>query len=194
MDEKVIRIDDYEPTKKPVHESKPVKKEGGAKSGSLFPILLFLVVLGVMSGGYVLMTQQGDATVKKIDALKKEVADMGASAKGFDGQIKDLDAQTKGYSERIVKLEDRVNTGDAERKDISAKVADLMGSVEQLKKSKEAALPATVVPVPAAAAPPAQTEAVSPVPPAVTAETTPPPVDLGEIPVQQQNIQQNETP
>ena len=187
MDDKAIRIDDYEPMKKPAQELKAAKKEGGAKSGSLMSILLILIVIGALAGGYVLITQQGDATANKMEALKKEVATLGVSVKGFDGQIKDLDAQTKGYTERIVKLEDRVNTGDAERKDISSKVTDLMSSVEQLKKSKEVVPPAAVVPAPAAVVPPAPAETV---PPAVTEATTPPTVDLGEIPVQQENIQE----
>ncbi|MBI5874181.1 MAG: hypothetical protein HZB36_08640 [Candidatus Omnitrophica bacterium] len=160
------------------------------KAQNIILVLVVVFMLVSLGGTYMLFIKQGTVSVQKIDALKGDIDDLGVSLKKVDSQFKDLEAQSKGYTDSIKSLEDKVNAGDSERKDIAAKVTDLMKAVDEIKsvaKSTVEAKQAVVPAEPSVVVEPAAEVTTPEAAPETVSVTQPESVDLGQIPVQKEN-------
>ncbi|HAJ56525.1 MAG TPA: hypothetical protein DCL35_02015 [Candidatus Omnitrophica bacterium] len=148
------------------------------KAQNMVLVLVVVIMLASLGGTYLLFSQQGALSTQKIDSLKVVIDDLSVSLKKVDSGLKDIEARSSGYADSIKSLEEKISAGDADRKDIAAKVTDLMKAVGDIKGVAKSA--AEVKQAAMEIQEPAPEPAAEPAPVTTQSET----VDLGQIPVQ----------
>ncbi len=133
-------------------------------------VLVVVIMLASVVGSYFLFMQQDQLSGKRFETLKAD--------------IEKLNTTLSGHGDSIKALEDKMSVADAERKDITGKVDELMKAVEGFKVSAKAALAEPVAPAAVAEIPAPSPEPEAIVEPAPTAQDAS--VDLGSIPVEKQ--------
>lgn len=147
-------------------------------------VLVVVIMLASVVGSYFLFMQQDQLSGKRFETLKADIEKLNTALANTDGTFKDFQVQAKGYADSIKALEDKMSVADAERKDITGKVDELMKAVEGFKVSAKAALAESVAPAAVAETPAPGPEPEATVEPAPTAQDAS--VDLGSIPVEKQ--------
>ena len=151
------------------------------KADKIVLLLVVLVMLASLAGTYLLFIQRDSVSSKKIAAIQAEIDKVNISLKKADSQFNDMQTQSRSYADSIKGLQEKIDAGDAERRDVSSKVADLMRSVDELKNAGKVSTvdetPATVTMMPETT-PSAEPSAETVLPTETSA------VDLGQIPVE----------